>query len=217
MEQCLTEPDVNSFPAKVIADPFTTHFTFPPEICFCVYCAIFLQVYPHLPFISLYRTHRKFFLIVESLTPQHCWLAVFCLLAAVLLLYSPVVIYLLIRPLPYCFHHLHWSHLALYNHWKAIFFFSQFPSLVWEEAVIKITPCFCLVRDPLTRCNRDAQVEEKNNKSKKWWLNAITQQCYVFSHLPGSHWFLSVDSVHYKLNRLETCIDHNLYSLLGFN
>lgn len=52
--------------------------------------------------------------------PQPCWLAVFCLLAAVMLLYSPVVIYLHIRP-PAIF----FSMNSIEELVKAFFFFSS--------------------------------------------------------------------------------------------
>lgn len=103
--------------------PLLTLSLFPlwNMLAFVCTCAVLRR--HHLPFISLYRTHKTFSLFVESLTPpppQPCWLAVFCLLAAVMLLYSPVVIYLHIRP-PAIF----FSMNSIEELVKAFFFFSS--------------------------------------------------------------------------------------------
>lgn len=121
-----SEPDVNSSLAKVMADSFTTlnSLTFSPLKYACVRvhmcCAsppsstiYFPLSYPQNALLVCGKPH-------SSPPPQPCWLAVFCLLAAVMLLYSPVVIYLLIRP-PAIF----FSMNSIEELVKAFFFFSS--------------------------------------------------------------------------------------------
>lgn len=98
-------------------------FTFSLEICLRL--CVLLRFSKHTTIYHLFPPSYPLNVLVCG-KPQHCWLAVFCLLAALLLLYSPRVIYLLIRPLPYSFHHLHWRPCITTEKQYYYFFFPNF-------------------------------------------------------------------------------------------
>ena len=143
--------------------PLLTPSLFPPwnMLVFVCTCAVLRR--HHLPFISLHRTHKTISLFVESLTPPRpCWLAVLCLLAAVMLLYSPVVIYLHILP-PAIF----FSMISVEELVKVFFFlFFSFPHLRFGKKAYCSTLCiaFCQVHDPPTQCKGSYQVEERTGQ-----------------------------------------------------